>query len=442
MDDAGVATTTRSLTNDDPLSPSPDENGTATITNNHISRSPSEEARFKRQYVIQELVETERQYVVDLALIVEGYMAELSNMDLPEDLAGKDKIIFANIAQILEFHKTCFVKEIEKCLENYEAAGEAFVKCDRRLHSYYVKYCQNKPKSDFLMSQEQFEQFFNDIRLKLGEKRSLSDLLIKPVQRIQKYQLLMKDIRKYTERAGDPMDALDKGFEVMNIVPKACDDMMQVGRLQNFDGNLNAQGKLLFQGLLQISESGPSQPFKGKERIVFLFEQSCIIADSIPKRNEFSSPTYIFKNQIMVNKMVLENNVSDEPLRFVLRSNDPNQPVAFLCQANSEKEKEEWLSKINVQLDQQKTLLAALVDPKRYQNQLASSMNAMSLTNAKKDSSGSLGCPSGTGSPTSSVNSPKHSTPPNSGRSSKLFGFVGKKSNTPVSGGRNPTSPH
>uniref|UniRef100_A0A914R6S9 Uncharacterized protein n=1 Tax=Panagrolaimus davidi TaxID=227884 RepID=A0A914R6S9_9BILA len=291
------------------------------------------------------------------------------------------------------------------------------------------------------MSQEQFEQFFNDIRLKLGEKRSLSDLLIKPVQRIQKYQLLMKDIRKYTERAGDPMDALDKGFEIMNIVPKACDDMMQVGRLQNFDGNLNAQGKLLFQGLLQISESGPSQPFKGKERIVFLFEQSCIIADSIPKRNEFSSPTYIFKNQIMVNKMVLENNVSDEPLRFVLRSNDPNQPVAFLCQANSEKEKEEWLSKINVQLDQQKTLLAALVDPKRYQNQLASTMNAMSLTNAKKDSSGSLGCPSGTGSPTSSVNSPRHSTPPNSGRSSKLFGF-GKKSNTPVTGVSNPTSPH
>lgn len=31
------------------------------------------------------------------------------------------------------------------------------------------------------------------------------------------------------------------------MVPKACDDMMQVGRLQNFDGNLSAQGKLIFQ---------------------------------------------------------------------------------------------------------------------------------------------------------------------------------------------------
>lgn len=38
-----------------------------------------------------------------------------------------------------------------------------------------------------------------------------------------------------------------KIVQVMHIVPKACDDMMQVGRLQNFDGNLNAQGKLIFQ---------------------------------------------------------------------------------------------------------------------------------------------------------------------------------------------------
>lgn len=76
---------------------------------------------------------------------------------------------------------------------------------------------------------------------------ALSDLLIKPVQRIMKYQLLLKDIIKYTERAGDRLDVMKKALDVMHVVPKACDDMMQVGRLQNFEGNLNAQGRLLFQ---------------------------------------------------------------------------------------------------------------------------------------------------------------------------------------------------
>uniref|UniRef100_A0A914Q410 PH domain-containing protein n=1 Tax=Panagrolaimus davidi TaxID=227884 RepID=A0A914Q410_9BILA len=86
---------------------------------------------------------------------------------------------------------------------------------------------------------------------------------------------------------------------------------------------------------------------KGNFTLGSYLPQNCLSPNLDDKDavSEFSSPTYIFKNQIMVNKMVLENNVSDESLRFVLRSNDPNQPVAFLCQANSEKEKEEWLSK-------------------------------------------------------------------------------------------------
>lgn len=51
-------------------------------------------------------METEQDYVKDLTSVVEGYIANLDAMELPEDLQGKDKIIFANIAQILDFHKT------------------------------------------------------------------------------------------------------------------------------------------------------------------------------------------------------------------------------------------------------------------------------------------------------------------------------------------------
>ena len=98
--------------------------------------SPEDAARVKREYVLTELVETERVYVQDLASVVDGYIANLSNMELPEDLQGKDKIIFANIAQILDFHKTIFLKEIEKSLVDYEAAGNAFVKYERRLNTH------------------------------------------------------------------------------------------------------------------------------------------------------------------------------------------------------------------------------------------------------------------------------------------------------------------
>jgi len=298
-----------------------------------------------------ELVESERGYVRGLSMIVNGYMANLQTMELPDDLKGKEKIIFANIAQILDFHKTMFLIEIEKCLTNYEAAGNAFIKYGQSLHTYYVEYCQNKPKSDYFVGQEAFAQFFAEMKLKLGYKVELFDLLIRPLSRIMYCQLLLKDIIKYSQRAGDRVNLLNKAMEVMYAVTKACDDMIQVGRLQNFDGNLNAQGKLLFQGKLQISDNPPNQPFKGKDGRVFLFEQSCIIADDIPPKKELGYHTYLFKHQIMVNKMILDPENQDESFRFIVRSSDPSQPDAFWAQANSAEEKQQWLVMINRQLD-------------------------------------------------------------------------------------------
>lgn len=94
------------------------------MISSNLLQSPNNSFR----YVINELVETERDYVRDLTSVVEGYIANLESMELPEDLKGKDKIIFANISQILDFHKTTFLQAIEKSLNDYEAAGHAFVK--------------------------------------------------------------------------------------------------------------------------------------------------------------------------------------------------------------------------------------------------------------------------------------------------------------------------
>jgi triple functional domain protein len=64
----------------------------------------------KRRYVLQELVETERDYVRDLGEIVEGYLALMrdpnSDIPMPEDLkGGRDKIIFGNMEAIFEWHR-------------------------------------------------------------------------------------------------------------------------------------------------------------------------------------------------------------------------------------------------------------------------------------------------------------------------------------------------
>jgi hypothetical protein len=74
------------------------------------SEDPEATALTKRQFVIRELVETERDYVNDLRQIVEGYMALMrdpnTDIPLPDDLkGGKDKMVFGNIEAMYEWHR-------------------------------------------------------------------------------------------------------------------------------------------------------------------------------------------------------------------------------------------------------------------------------------------------------------------------------------------------
>ena len=46
--------------------------------------------------------------------------------------------------------------------------------------------------------------------------------------------LVMQDLLKQTDRAGEDTKDLQRAVEVMHVVPKAADDMMNVGRLQGF----------------------------------------------------------------------------------------------------------------------------------------------------------------------------------------------------------------
>ncbi|XP_035225053.1 rho guanine nucleotide exchange factor 25-like isoform X2 [Stegodyphus dumicola] len=340
-----------------------------------------EKALIKRKFVLQELVNTEKDYVRDLGYLVEGYLKLMRNEEIPvpEDLKnGKDKIVFGNIEAIYEWHRDSFCAEIEKCLEEPQRLGLLFRRYERRLNMYVV-YCQNKPKSEYIVS-EYLDTFFEEARQKLGHKLQLPDLLIKPVQRIMKYQLLLKDILKYTEKAGLEEEAqnLRKAVQIMHIVPKSANDMMNVGRLQGFDGKITAQGKLLQQGVLLVSDPSTG---KMKERQVFLFEQIIIFSDAVGPKTQFSTPVYIYKNHIQVNKMALEEHSEDgDPTKFVLKSKDPLQAgLAFVIQGKTTEDRNEWVSNIRAILDTQLDFLRALQSPIAYQKELTKDISAPEL---------------------------------------------------------------
>ncbi|XP_029357658.1 rho guanine nucleotide exchange factor 25 isoform X2 [Echeneis naucrates] len=320
----------------------------------------------KSIYVLTELIETERLYVEDLGLIVQGYMVTMTNQGIPEDMKGKDRIVFGNIHQIYDWHKDYFLAELEKCVGDPDSLAQLFIKHERRLHMYVV-YCQNKPKSEHIVS-EYIETYFENLRQQLGHRLQLNDLLIKPVQRIMKYQLLLKDFLKYYSKAGRDVVELQRAVDVMCFVPKRCNDMMNVGRLQGFEGKITAQGKLLQQDTFYVSEQESGFPSRARERRVFLFEQLVIFSEPIDKKKGFALPGYTFKSSIKVSCLGVEEPSEEDPCCLVLTSRGTDSSVTrFIMQALSPEIQLAWLNDVVQILETQRNFLNALQSPIEYQ---------------------------------------------------------------------------
>ncbi|XP_016149395.1 triple functional domain protein [Sinocyclocheilus grahami] len=320
----------------------------------------------RRHYVLLELVETERDYVRDLGAVVEGYMSRMREEGVPDDMKGKDKIVFGNIQQIYDWHKDFFLGELEKCLEDPDRLAPLFIRQERRLHMYIV-YCQNKPKSEHIVS-EYIDTYFEDLKQRLGHRLQITDLLIKPVQRIMKYQLLLKDFLKFSKKAGLDTVESEKAVEVMCVVPKRCNDMMNVGRLQGFDGKIVAQGRLLLQDTFMVSDQDGGLLSRMKERRVFLFEQIVIFSEPLDKKKGFSMPGYLFKNSIKVSWLGLEESPDNDPCKFILTSRSSTGSTEhYVLHSSNRAVCQAWIQQISSILENQRNFLNALTSPIEYQ---------------------------------------------------------------------------
>ncbi|XP_070587022.1 kalirin isoform X9 [Erythrolamprus reginae] len=338
------------------------------------SRNLEEEQKAKamrgRMFVLNELIQTEKDYVKDLGTVVEGFMKRIEEKGVPEDMKGKDKIVFGNIHQIYDWHKDFFLAELEKCLQEHDRLAQLFIKHERRLHMYVV-YCQNKPKSEYIVAE--CGTYFEEVQQEINQRLTLSDFLIKPIQRITKYQLLLKDFLKYSEKAGLDCSETEKAVELMCLVPKRCNDMMNLGRLQGFEGKLAAQGKLLQQDTFYVTEQDSAGLSRPKERRVFLFEQIVIFSELLRKGS--LTPGYLFKRSIKMTYLILEDNVDNDPCKFALMNRETSE--RFILQSANPEIQQAWVLDISQVLDTQRDFLNALQSPIEYQRKENSSSAVM-----------------------------------------------------------------
>uniref|UniRef100_A0A8C1UZV8 Mcf.2 cell line derived transforming sequence-like a n=1 Tax=Cyprinus carpio TaxID=7962 RepID=A0A8C1UZV8_CYPCA len=204
----------------------------------HTSVSDEEENfAVLRRHVMNELLETERAYVEELLCVLEGYGAEMDNPAMahliPNTLLHKKDILFGNMPEIYQFHKKTFLRELETYTDYPELVGRCFLERMTDLQ-IYEKYCQNKPRSESLWRQCSDCAFFQECQKKLEHKLGLDSYLLKPVQRITKYQLLLKELLKYSKGC-EGADYLQEALSSILGILKAVNDSMHLIAITGYE---------------------------------------------------------------------------------------------------------------------------------------------------------------------------------------------------------------
>lgn len=318
-----------------------------------ISEQMQESLQEKRKHVVKELVETEKTYVHQLHDILRGYYCEMDNKTmkhlLPEELINKKDILFGNLEQIYRFHHDVFLKDLQSCSECPTKLGKCFVNRKDEFQMYSI-YCQNKPQSEELrMRIGDSNPFFKECQRKLGHKLPLGAYLLKPVQRITKYQLLLKEMLKYTRDDRTCSLQLEEALATMLEVVRIVNNSMYQVAIVGYPGNLADLGRLLMQGNFNVWTEHKHEKirdirFKPMHRHVFLYERAIIMCKRKEDSQNGDRDVFSFKNMLRCNQVGLTENIKGDKRKFELWLRGREE--VYIVQAPSLEVKDFWVKEI------------------------------------------------------------------------------------------------
>lgn len=207
--------------------------------------------RDKRDYIIDEIIDTEKSYVYRLSLINDVYILPLqeSNLISKDDLQDQ----FGFWESLYSIHFGLYERMTEEKNNNTMCIGKIFKDFSFFL-KMYISYVLNFEKSldrrSYLQSNnKKFAEF-----LSLAEKDdrcnglNIESLMIEPIQRIPRYRLLLEQLLKYTPSEHPEFlfiaEALQKISEVVTHNNEAIRDRENNKKLQEIMMSIDTRSRV------------------------------------------------------------------------------------------------------------------------------------------------------------------------------------------------------
>ncbi|XP_054644631.1 FERM, ARHGEF and pleckstrin domain-containing protein 2 isoform X1 [Dunckerocampus dactyliophorus] len=325
----------------------------------------------KAYFIAKEILTTERTYLKDLEVITVWFRsAVIKENAMPEGLMT---LLFSNIDPIYEFHRG-FLKELDQRLALWEGRSNAHVKGDyQRIGDVMLKnMCALKEFTSYLQKHDEvltelekaskrlkkLEMVYKEFELQKVCYLPLNTFLLKPIQRLMHYKLILERLSKhYSPAHRDHADCKEALKEVADIATQLQSSLI---RLENFQKltelqrdligieNLTAPGReFIREGCLyKLTKKGLQQ------RMFFLFSDMLLYTSKgVTATNQFK-----VHGQLPLHGMILI--ILDAPVEE--SENEWSVPHCFtiysaqrtiVVAASSKVEMSKWIEDLNMAID-------------------------------------------------------------------------------------------
>ncbi|XP_023316626.1 protein still life, isoform SIF type 1 isoform X1 [Trichogramma pretiosum] len=198
----------------------------------------------KLKKVILELVETERTYVKNLNSLLENYLEPLKRETFLSN--AEINALFGNIQEIVAFQRQ-FLQNLDHAIEvepeflNFEhpsqfkgvlfSIGSAFLFYVNHF-KLYSSFCASHSKAQKVLhpneGNQALQEFLQARNPRQQHSSTLESYLIKPIQRILKYPLLLQQLRNLTDEHSDERRHLIGALNGMEKVAEHINEMQRI----------------------------------------------------------------------------------------------------------------------------------------------------------------------------------------------------------------------
>ncbi|KAF8585998.1 hypothetical protein K439DRAFT_1409563 [Ramaria rubella] len=360
---------------EEPVPSSPPSNTSQSSFHSTPSSDQNVAHEAERRNIIREMLETERKYVQDLE-VMQTYATAL----LQHHIIDQDTIhhLFPGLLKLLDFQRK-FLISMEQIAEHpwrEQAWGQLFTNNEEEFE-VYEPYCANYTNAtELLLAEEQNLMTLADV---INPKSELPAFLIKPVQRICKYPLLLDSLLKKSSRNDYPLyDDLVEGSasakrvtDKINEAQRRAENIQTVQTLQtrveDWKGHhLGNFGDLLLDDIFLVTKSDVDREYHVFlfEKIILCCKEAVVVSSkksaknsSILKKQSTSTPIgggsglskkrntpLLLKGRIFLNNVTSARRVpivgDPHALRVFWRGDDDTEYFTLRCR--SEEQLKQW----------------------------------------------------------------------------------------------------